>query len=74
MPFVAVGMAIGNGLSDPEHMLKYGDYLYQLGLIDIHDRDIFHKAEAEGVKYIEEKQWDKAFDVSMTFPGFQQNH
>ncbi|XP_067004606.2 venom serine carboxypeptidase [Anabrus simplex] len=57
------GMAIGNGLSDPVHMLKYGDYLYQLGLIDSNAREAFHQQEALGVKYIEEKEWDKAFDV-----------
>ncbi|XP_049785115.1 venom serine carboxypeptidase [Schistocerca cancellata] len=57
------GMAIGNGLSDPEHMLKYGDYLYQLGLIDSRGRDLFHEREELGVKYIQEKNWDAAFHV-----------
>nr|CAD7409303.1 unnamed protein product [Timema poppensis] len=57
------GMAIGNGLSDPEHMLHYGDYLYQLGLIDLNAREIFHKQENLTRSYIEEKNWDKAFEA-----------
>lgn len=55
------GMAIGNGLSDPEHQLKYGDYLYQLGIIDTNALDQFHKYEQEGVDYIKKKDWKKAF-------------
>lgn len=57
-------MAIGNGLCDPEHMLKYGDYLYQIGLIDVNGRTVFHKMEDVAVKYIQEKKWNEAFDVS----------
>lgn len=57
------GMAIGNGLSDPEHMLKYGDYLYQLGLIDSNTRELFHEKENLTRQYIQEKQWGKAFDT-----------
>jgi len=58
------GMAIGNGLCDPEHMLKYGDYLYQIGLIDLNANVIFHEMENLGIKYIQEKKWNEAFDVS----------
>ncbi|PNF39003.1 Venom serine carboxypeptidase [Cryptotermes secundus] len=57
------GMAIGNGLCDPEHMLKYGDYLYQIGLIDVNGRTVFHKMEDVAMKYIQEKKWNEAFDV-----------
>lgn len=56
-------MAIGNGLIDPEHMLHYGDYLYQLGLIDYRAKLEFHKREAEGIQAIKHEQWDKAFEV-----------
>jgi hypothetical protein len=59
------GLAIGNGLCDPEHMLKYGDYLYQIGLIDLNARAIFHEMENLGIKYIQEKKWNEAFDVSL---------
>nr|CAD7568807.1 unnamed protein product [Timema californicum] len=33
------GLAIGNGLTDPENQMLYGDYFYQLGLIDINARE-----------------------------------
>lgn len=59
------GLAIGNGLCDPEHMLKYGDYLYQIGLIDLNARAVFHEKESLGIKYIQEKKWNEAFDVSL---------
>lgn len=58
-----VGLSMGNGLSDPEHQLKYGDYLYQIGLIDSSMRTKVQAAEAEGVKMIEEKKWTDAFKV-----------
>lgn len=57
------GLAIGNGLSDPEHQLKYSDYLYQLGLIDLNTKQIVENTEAEGIKYIQNKQWSQAFQV-----------
>lgn len=45
------GISIGNGLSDPEHQLKYSDYLYQIGLIDINAKQIIYSYEQEG-KYL----------------------
>jgi vitellogenic carboxypeptidase-like protein len=64
-PYVSfAGMAIGNGLCDPEHMMKYGDYLYQIGLIDVNGRTVFHEMENLAMKYIQERKWNEAFDVS----------
>ncbi|EDW83363.1 uncharacterized protein Dwil_GK22811 [Drosophila willistoni] len=57
------GVAIGNGLSDPLHQLKYGDYLYQLGLIDDNGLVQFHAAEAKGAECIEKRDMECAFDV-----------
>lgn len=57
------GLSIGNGLSDPEHQLKYGDYLYQLGLIDANARKTVQDYEQQGIKYIQSKQFDKAFQI-----------
>lgn len=69
------GLAIGNGLSDPEHQLKYGDYLYQLGIIDSNARDQFHSYEAQGVQYIQQKDWAKAFTLFDTLlNGDLNNH
>lgn len=41
------GLAIGNGLCDPEHQLIYGKYLYQLGLIDSQQEAEFDKWETQ---------------------------
>lgn len=42
------GLTIGNGFSDPEHQLKYSDYLYQIGLIDINTKQTFLNYEQQG--------------------------
>lgn len=42
------GLSIGNGLSDPEHQLKYSDYLYQIGLIDSNMKQTVQNYEAQG--------------------------
>ena len=57
------GMAIGNGLCDPLHQLKYGDYLFQLGLIDLIGMNTFHEYEKKGKECIEKKDFDCAFEV-----------
>ncbi|KAG5667966.1 hypothetical protein PVAND_015925 [Polypedilum vanderplanki] len=57
------GMAIGNGLCDPQHQLVYGDYLYQLGLIDTKGREIFHEYEKRGRDAIGKKDFNAAFDI-----------
>lgn len=43
--------------------MKYGDYLYQLGLIDEHGLQQFHDAEQKGVECIAKNDMDCAFDV-----------
>lgn len=43
------GLSIGNGLSDPEHQLKYSDYLYQIGLIDLNTKQTFQNYEEKGM-------------------------
>ncbi|XP_012264672.1 venom serine carboxypeptidase [Athalia rosae] len=57
------GLAIGNGLTDPENQMVYGDYLYQIGLLDSNGRDLFHQLEEEGRKLIQAKKFDEAFGV-----------
>ncbi|XP_053983595.1 venom serine carboxypeptidase [Hylaeus volcanicus] len=57
------GLAIGNGLTDPENQLLYGDYLYQLGLIDTNGRDVFHKYEDKGRDLIRQKKYEEAFKL-----------
>lgn len=57
------GLAIGNGLCDPFHQLVYGDYLYQLGLIDSNARDKFHEYEKKGRDCIVKKDFNCAFEA-----------
>lgn len=56
-------MSIGNGLTDPINQLKYGDYLYQLGLIDGNGRQIFQSYEEQATNYIQNNQFIKAFQI-----------
>nr|XP_019932295.2 venom serine carboxypeptidase-like [Aedes albopictus] len=57
------GLAIGNGLCDPLHQLVYGDYLYQLGLIDSNARDEFHAYEKKGRDCITKNDMNCAFEA-----------
>lgn len=57
------GLAIGNGLSDPVHQFDYGDYLYQLGLIDSNGRDAFLEYQKQGVDCITKRDFNCAFDI-----------
>ncbi|RXG73445.1 putative serine carboxypeptidase CPVL [Armadillidium vulgare] len=57
------GMAIGDGLCDPISMTDYGDFLYQLGLLDQHGRTYFKEQGQLVINYIQNKEWTKAFKV-----------
>ncbi|XP_063389059.1 venom serine carboxypeptidase-like [Cydia fagiglandana] len=57
------GLAIGNGMTDPENQLKYGEFLYQIGLIDLNQRKIFEEYQAKTVNYIRNGQWIEAFNT-----------
>ncbi|XP_043283795.1 venom serine carboxypeptidase [Venturia canescens] len=57
------GLAMGNGLTDPVNQLLYGDYLYQLGLIDFNGRTQFHTMEKQGKDLINGHKYDEAFEV-----------
>nr|BAN20310.1 retinoid-inducible serine carboxypeptidase [Riptortus pedestris] len=54
------GIAIGNGLSDPENMMLYSDYFYQIGLIDSNQRSVFSGLEEEIVESIRQKNFTRA--------------
>jgi hypothetical protein len=57
------GMAIGDGLCDPVTMLDYGDFLYDVGLLDEVQRDLFRKKQVEIRSYIAKGLWQKAYMV-----------
>lgn len=59
-----MGMAIGDGLCDPELMLGgYGDFLYQTGMIDELQRQYVVQQTDLGVKLIQQQKWVEAFQV-----------
>lgn len=57
------GLAIGNGLTDPINQLNYGDYLYQLGLIDFNGRNQFHGYEQQARQFINQSKYIEAFEI-----------
>ncbi|XP_043288511.1 venom serine carboxypeptidase-like [Venturia canescens] len=57
------GIAIANGYTDPLNQLVYGDYLYEMGLIDANGREQFLVLEKEGRDLILEKQHSAAHGV-----------
>lgn len=57
------GFAIGDGFSDPRHMFDYGDYLYQVGLVDEIQRDHFKQEQRLAIKYVENGQMKKAAEI-----------
>lgn len=57
------GLAIGNGFTDPEHQLLYGDYLYQLGIIDLNGKNLFHQYEKKAYNLIEQKKYVEALEL-----------
>lgn len=76
------GVAIGDGLCDPELMLGgYADFLYQTGLVDELQRQYVKMQTDAGVKLIQEQRWVEAFEVFdsllngdvVPYPSFFQN-
>lgn len=57
------GLSIGNGLSDPINQLRYGEYLYQIGLIDSNVKKMIIKAEIKGIEYIQKGDYVSAFRI-----------
>uniref|UniRef100_A0A4Q8K3H4 Carboxypeptidase n=1 Tax=Liphistius sp. SGP-2016 TaxID=1905180 RepID=A0A4Q8K3H4_9ARAC len=54
------GIAIGDGLCDPETMMGFGDYLYQVGLIDRVQAAYFNQQRDLIVDNIQKKKWVEA--------------
>lgn len=55
------GLAIGNGLIDPINQLNYGDYFYQLGLVDSNGRKMLKQYEHKIVDCIKLKDFECAY-------------
>ncbi|GFT56664.1 probable serine carboxypeptidase CPVL [Nephila pilipes] len=54
------GIAIGNGFLDPETMLDYSSYLYQLGLIDRKQASVMHNVSETIKQHIRRKEYYEA--------------
>ncbi|KAM7313799.1 hypothetical protein ISCGN_003591 [Ixodes scapularis] len=57
------GIAIGNGFIDPVSMLDYGDYLYQLGLVDRKQAAYIRQETSTAVGLINDGRYLEAFFV-----------
>lgn len=57
------GLAMGNGLTDPVNQMNYGEYLYQLGLIDTNGLQQFQEVQKQGIDCINKRDFDCAFRV-----------
>ncbi|KAF2347083.1 Peptidase S10 serine carboxypeptidase, partial [Trinorchestia longiramus] len=55
------GMAIGDGLCDPVTMLDYGDFLYDIGLLDEVQRNMFRQKQVVTRTLIAKRLWRDAF-------------
>lgn len=55
------GLMIGDGWTDPREQINYGDYLYQVGLIDHNEREEFYYYQKIFVNQIDTEQWADAF-------------
>ncbi|GFY54695.1 probable serine carboxypeptidase CPVL [Trichonephila inaurata madagascariensis] len=54
------GFAIGNGFCDPETMVDYSSYLYQLGLIDRKQANVMHNISDSIKQLIRRKEYYEA--------------
>jgi len=45
-------MAIGDGFTDPVNMLNYGEYLHNVGLLNLNQKALFQKEEAKARNFI----------------------
>ncbi|KAM4704652.1 putative serine carboxypeptidase CPVL [Rhinophrynus dorsalis] len=76
------GIAIGDGLCDPEMMLGgYADFLYQTGMVDENQQAFVQQQSDLAISYIQQKKWIEAFEVfdallngdRTKYPSFFQN-
>lgn len=58
------GLAIGDGLCDPKRQLDYGDFLYQVGLLDESDKRLVEQKTELAKISLDLEQWSQATDVS----------
>ena len=75
------GMSIGDGFVDPINQADFGDFLYNVGLIDTNQREEFHAYATEAVDLINQGdlvsaflQWDAALlGTKYPYPTYFEN-
>ncbi|XP_073532668.1 probable serine carboxypeptidase CPVL isoform X2 [Phyllobates terribilis] len=76
------GIAIGDGLCDPEVMLAgYADFMFQTGIVDENQKAFVQQKCDLAIQYIQQQKWIDAFDVfdsllngdRTLYPSFYQN-
>ena len=60
-----LGIAVGNGFTDPLTMLAYSDLVYQFGLIDTNQYKEIQELEASMKQLILEEKYSEASAVSI---------
>ncbi|KAF5282416.1 hypothetical protein FQR65_LT14310 [Abscondita terminalis] len=55
------GLAMGNPQCDPENQLGYAEFLYQLGLIDLHGKNLIQQKVDETIDLIRKKMWTESY-------------
>ncbi|XP_072399531.1 venom serine carboxypeptidase-like [Diabrotica undecimpunctata] len=68
------GLAIGNGFTDPIVQMRYSEYVYQHGLIDLNTKNSLHNLENKAVQAIQSEEYYDAFllwdDIVNTIQDF----
>ena len=59
------GLAIGDGLCDPPNQMDYGDFLYQVGLLDETDRNLVQMHSEMAKISMDNEQWHLASSVKI---------
>ncbi|XP_077124945.1 putative serine carboxypeptidase CPVL isoform X3 [Ranitomeya variabilis] len=76
------GIAIGDGLCDPEVMLAgYADFMFQTGIVDENQKAYVQQQCDLAIQYIQQQKWIDSFDVfdallngdRASYPSFYQN-
>lgn len=57
------GIGIGDGLVDPVTMMDYGDYLYQVGLVDRNQADYIRQQSTKIISLIVDNRYGEASDA-----------
>lgn len=57
------GVIIGSGFMDPYTQTEYGDFLYNMGLIDDNEKSYFESEEEKIKRYIRIQNWPLATKV-----------